>query len=129
MRTINCHNHLHLGDCVGTINFLTNVLDNDQNISFNFACPDEYHNQLNEIIRDYNDKIKIITNKNVLDRYYENKKRKNNKKRVCRTSGCSTILSTYNSENICEICKTERLIKRLSSWGWDEDKLREDWSF
>jgi len=72
---------------------------------------------------------KIITNKNVLDRYYENKKRKNNKKRVCRTSGCSTILSTYNSENICEICKTERLIKRLSSWGWDEDKLREDWSF
>ena len=72
---------------------------------------------------------KIITNKNVLDRYYENKARKSNKKRVCKTKDCGTILSTYNSENICEICKTERLIKRLSSWGWDEDALRDDWSF
>jgi hypothetical protein len=72
---------------------------------------------------------KVITNKNVLDRYYENKERRSNKKRICNNPDCNTILSTYNSENICEACKTERLIRRLSSWGWDEDKLREDWSY
>jgi hypothetical protein len=35
----------------------------------------------------------------------------------------------YNDENICEACKTNRLIDRLASWGWDKDKLIEDWSF
>lgn len=72
---------------------------------------------------------KIITNKNVLDRYYEKKERRSNKKRVCKTDKCGTILSTYNDENICELCKTNRLIDRLESWGWDRAKLEEDWSF
>ncbi len=72
---------------------------------------------------------KVVTNKNVLDKYYEKKERKNSKKRVCKNKECSTILSSYNEEDICEPCKTERLIARLSSWGWDEAKLREDWSY
>jgi hypothetical protein len=72
---------------------------------------------------------KVVTNKNVLERYYEKKERRSDKKRVCKTQGCGTILSMYNDESICEPCKTERLINRLSSWGWDEDQLREDWSF
>lgn len=72
---------------------------------------------------------KVVTNKNVLDRYYEKKERKSNKKRICVTEDCGTILSSYNSEPICEPCKTNRLIKRLSSWGWNEDELREDWSY
>lgn len=72
---------------------------------------------------------KIITNKNVLDRYYEKKARRSSKKRVCKNKGCNTILSMYNDENICEPCKTTRLIDRLVSWGWDREKLEDDWSY
>lgn len=75
---------------------------------------------------------KLITNQNVLNKYYENKEQKERirtEKRICGNDGCSTILSIYNDEAICEAHKTERLIKRLADWGWDEDDLREDWSF
>lgn len=68
---------------------------------------------------------KIITNKKLLDNYYKKKENKN-KKRVCETENCSTVLSRYNEEDICEQCKTERYIQRLVSWGWDEKKLRDE---
>jgi len=68
---------------------------------------------------------KTSTNKKLLEKYYENKANKTRKRR-CSTSGCSTILSIYNKEKICERCKTERYIARLVSWGWDEQKLREE---
>jgi hypothetical protein len=68
---------------------------------------------------------RIVTNKNLLNNYYE-KKRNKNKKRVCKTKTCTTILSTYNKENICEQCKGERFIQRLISWGYDEEKLRKE---
>lgn len=74
---------------------------------------------------------RIETNRKVLEKYYENKDRiESNKKneRRCRNEDCTTILSRYNEESICEPCKTERLINRLSSWGWDEDRLRDEWS-
>lgn len=68
---------------------------------------------------------KYVTNKKLLERYYTEKENKT-KKRRCSTSACSTILSIYNKEKICERCKTERYIARLVSWGWDEKKLREE---
>lgn len=68
---------------------------------------------------------KVVTNKKLLDTYYEKKSNKN-KKRICKTKICTTILSSYNKEDICESCKNERFIKRLVSWGWDESKLRKD---
>jgi hypothetical protein len=68
---------------------------------------------------------KIVTNKKLLENYYEKKNNKN-KKRICKTQGCGTILSRYNQEKICEACKKERFIKRLASWGWDEEKLRKE---
>lgn len=69
---------------------------------------------------------RIVTNKRLLENYYKNKENKN-KKRVCATSSCSTILSSYNKEDICEACKRERYIKRLVSWGWDEKELRDEY--
>lgn len=69
---------------------------------------------------------RLITNKKLLEKYYYNKNKKN-KKRVCETKNCDTILSSYNSEDICERCKTERFILRLVSWGWDEAKLRDEY--
>jgi hypothetical protein len=68
---------------------------------------------------------KFATNKKLLEKYYINKENKT-KKRICATPSCSTVLSRYNKEKICEQCKTERYIARLVSWGWDEKKLREE---
>lgn len=68
---------------------------------------------------------KIVTNKKLLQNYYEKKKNRQTK-RICKTDGCGTILSRYNDEKICERCKKERFIKRLVSWGWDEEKLRKE---
>lgn len=68
---------------------------------------------------------KIVTNKKLLEKYYENKSNYKNK-RVCKTLDCSTVLSRYNKESICEQCKKERYIKRLVSWGYDEEKLRKE---
>lgn len=75
---------------------------------------------------------RVVTNQKVLDKYYEKKERKEHNrttKRVCVEDGCDTILSRYNDEDICEPCKTERLINRLASWGWDEENLRDEWSY
>ena len=68
---------------------------------------------------------KIITNKKLLDNYYRKKENKT-RKRVCITKNCSTVLSSYNKEDICEQCKNERYIQRLIGWGWDEKKLRNE---
>lgn len=68
---------------------------------------------------------RIITNKKLLEKYYETKSNMKTK-RICKTKDCTTILSKYNKENICELCKKERYIKRLVSWGYDEAKLRKE---
>lgn len=68
---------------------------------------------------------RIVTNEKLLKNYHDRKKNKN-KKRICKTSNCNTILSRYNKENICEKCKQNRYIKRLAGWGWDEAQLREE---
>jgi len=70
---------------------------------------------------------RVVTNKKLLDNYYK-KKEKKNTKRVCETKKCTTVLSRYNKEDICERCKRERYIKRLVGWGWDEEKLRDEFS-
>jgi hypothetical protein len=66
---------------------------------------------------------KIVTNRNLLANYYEKKANKN-KKRICKTKTCNIVLSRYNKETICELCKRERYVTRLVSWGWSEDSVR-----
>lgn len=68
---------------------------------------------------------RIVTNKKLLEKYYENKKRATIK-RICKTKSCKTVLSRYNKETICEQCKKERFIKRLVSWGYNEEELRKE---
>lgn len=95
----------------------------------NEECGDSFEPQAHNAIYCSIECRKIVTNKNVLDKYYKKKERKSNKKRVCKNKKCGTILSSYNDEDICELCKTNRLIDRLASWGWDKEKLKEDWSY
>lgn len=68
---------------------------------------------------------RIVTNRKLLSQYYENKNNKNTK-RKCINNNCTTVLSRYNKETICEQCKGERYIKRLVSWGYDEEELRKE---
>lgn len=99
--------------------------ENEIRICANEECGTEF------IAKVYNSKYcspecrTIVTNKNLLANYYEKKNNKN-KKRVCDNEECTTVLSTYNKEKICEACKIERYIKRLTGWGWDEEKLRKE---
>jgi len=55
---------------------------------------------------------KIVTNKKLLENYYEKKKNRQTK-RICKTDGCDTILSRYNDEKICEACKKKDSLKDL----------------
>lgn len=71
---------------------------------------------------------KIVTNANVLAKYYENKAiLSGDTQRLCKRKNCSTILSRYNKEDLCEAHKIDRYIKRLSKWGWDEAALRKEY--
>ena len=67
---------------------------------------------------------RIVTNAKLLSNYYE-KKANINKKRICKTKSCETVLSRYNKETICEKCKRERYVQRLVGWGWDEKSVRD----
>lgn len=67
---------------------------------------------------------RVVTNAKLLSNYYE-KKANINKKRICKTKSCKTVLSRYNKENICEKCKRERYVQRLVGWGWEESSVRD----
>lgn len=44
---------------------------------------------------------RLATNKKIMERYYENKKRKSGYKRYCE---CGQLLSRYNDSETCFIC-------------------------
>lgn len=44
---------------------------------------------------------RLATNKKIMERYYENKKRKSGVKRYC---SCGQLLSRYNENDICFNC-------------------------
>lgn len=64
MRTINCINTKHLGDCIQTLHFLTNVTEKN-NVVFNFICNPAYHQQLQELLVNHTDKIKLVNSINL----------------------------------------------------------------
>lgn len=51
---------------------------------------------------------KLATNARIMEKYYENKRRRQGYKRICKTPGCNTPLSRYNPEEICSKCQSER---------------------
>lgn len=59
MKTINCHNFYHLGDCIEALHFLINAAKLN-NVQFNFLCNTAYHNQLQEFIGTF-DGVKLLT--------------------------------------------------------------------
>lgn len=61
---------------------------------------------------------RVQTNKNVLARYHENKNRKSKKGERCKTPSCITLLSSYNHDDYCELCKRKEFEKKLKEFGW-----------
>ena len=47
---------------------------------------------------------RTATNLKLKEQYYERKARLRGKKRVCKTAGCTTIMSRYNEDKICGKC-------------------------
>jgi hypothetical protein len=68
---------------------------------------------------------RIATNQKLKEAYYNKKARLAGVKRICKTKGCSVVLSRYNETMICDKClgadkEKERkslieMIKRVSS--------------
>lgn len=93
MRTINCHNLYHLGDCIETLHFLINAAKHN-NIQFNFLCNSDYHKQLQEFIHDF-DGVKLITSP--------------------IGESIDTWIGAYNYGNICK--KSEEMFGKDSDQG------------
>jgi hypothetical protein len=55
---------------------------------------------------------RLATNKKIMERYYENKKRKSGVKRYCE---CGQLLSRYNDSEICFICLKKQKEKNNNS--------------
>ena len=48
---------------------------------------------------------RTATNQKLKDQYYEKKARLAGKKRICKSKGCTVVLSRYNETSICDKCK------------------------
>ena len=99
------------------------MFNEEKRVCSNEDCKAEFVAKVYNAIYCSTECRKLITNKKLLESYHSKKANKN-KKRICKTKECSTVLSKYNKEDISEACKEERYIQRLISWGWDEKKLR-----
>lgn len=47
---------------------------------------------------------RLATNARIMDNYYEKKARRQGFKRICRSTGCNTLLSRYNDGDTCQKC-------------------------
>ena len=59
MKTINCINTKHLGDCIQTLHFLTNASEKND-VVFNFICNPAYHNQLQELLVNHKEQVRLV---------------------------------------------------------------------
>lgn len=48
---------------------------------------------------------RLATNKKIMEKYYENKKRLSGYKRYCE---CGQLLSRYNEDNLCFVCSKKK---------------------
>lgn len=101
------------------------MFEGELRICSNELCKKEFTAKVYNTIYCSTDCRKVVTNKKLLDNYYRKKENKK-RKRICISDNCTTVLSSYNDEEICEQCKGERFIQRLIGWGWDEEKLRKE---
>lgn len=47
---------------------------------------------------------RVVTNKRIMGKYYEDKAIRDGKHRICDNNGCETILSRYNPTPVCHVC-------------------------
>jgi hypothetical protein len=73
----------------------------------NIECKKEFIPKINNQKYCCDECCKIATNKRILKEYHEKKKAKNKINVKCKTDGCGTILSQYNSSDTCGKCEAK----------------------
>src|ERR1051326_3446840 len=63
---------------------------------------------------------RIFTNARILQQYHERRKQ-SKKGRICSNKKCTTILSQYNTGNLCALHEHEQYVAKLIKWGWKID--------
>ena len=92
------------------------MFDGEVRVCSNELCKKEFVAKVYNTIYCSTDCRKVVTNKKLLDNYYRKKENKT-RKRVCVTDGCTTILSSYNEE---EILKNAKIL-----WNRSNERVEE----
>lgn len=72
----------------------------DCDVSFSPSSHNQkYHNA---------DCCRTVTNRRIMDKYYEDKEIRKGKFRLCRSGGCENILSRYNLTSTCHPCDAKK---------------------
>jgi len=73
----------------------------------NEGCENEFEPKTHNMKYCGDECCREATNAKIKAKYYEKKERLAGKIRICKSKGCGTKLSRYNSAPICEGCKTK----------------------
>ena len=77
-------------------------------ICANDGCENEFVKTTHNQKYCCDDCCREATNAKIKQKNQERKDRLSGKKRVCKTRGCSTILSKYEEGNICDYCNSKK---------------------
>lgn len=64
---------------------------------------------------------RIYTNARILEQYHQ-KRKKVYEERSCKINGCGTVLSKYNTGNLCATHERQAFVQKLRKWGWTIDE-------
>lgn len=54
---------------------------------------------------------RVVTNKRIMEKYYEEKEIREGKERVCKTPGCEVVLTRYNLTPTCFACDKKKSLQ------------------
>ena len=79
--------------------------DNSPNICARTGCEQKYTKKTHNQKYCSDECCRIATNAKIMERYYENKRRRSGAKRLC---GCGRTLSKYNLGDECASCVADK---------------------
>jgi hypothetical protein len=57
---------------------------------------------------------RVVTNKRIMEKYYEEKEIREGKERICSNNGCEVVLTRYNLTSTCFSCDKSRSLQAKS---------------
>lgn len=83
-------------------------------ICANDGCENEFEKTTHNQKYCSDECCRIATNLKIKQKNQEKKDRLSGKKRVCKTKGCTTLLSRYEEGSVCEYCNSKVRTKELN---------------